>query len=80
MVITFDLDFGDILALGVLDKPSVIILRLSDERATFGWIRNRWRRAQRGAALPDRQPGEINLAEREVGSSGWIRTSNPPVS
>ena len=35
VVITFDLDFGDILALGVLDKPSVIILRLSDERATF---------------------------------------------
>lgn len=29
---TFDLDFGDILALGVLDRPSVILLRLSDER------------------------------------------------
>jgi hypothetical protein len=27
------LDFGDILALGVLDKPSVIICRLADERA-----------------------------------------------
>ncbi|MBY0493292.1 MAG: DUF5615 family PIN-like protein [Cyanobacteria bacterium] len=33
VVITFDLDFGDILALGVLNKPSVIIFRLSDERA-----------------------------------------------
>jgi predicted nuclease of predicted toxin-antitoxin system len=33
VVITFDLDFGDILALGVLDKPSVIICRLADERA-----------------------------------------------
>jgi predicted nuclease of predicted toxin-antitoxin system len=33
VVITFDLDFGDILALGVLDRPSVIICRLSDERA-----------------------------------------------
>jgi predicted nuclease of predicted toxin-antitoxin system len=33
VVVTFDLDFGDILALGVLDKPSVIICRLSDERA-----------------------------------------------
>src|SRR5712691_1641340 len=32
IVLTFDLDFGDILALGVLDKPSVIIFRLSDER------------------------------------------------
>lgn len=33
VVIAFDLDFGDILALGVLDKPSVILFRLSDERA-----------------------------------------------
>lgn len=33
MLVTFDLDFGDILALGVLDKPSVIIFRLADERA-----------------------------------------------
>ena len=33
VLLTFDLDFGDILALGVLDKPSVIICRLADERA-----------------------------------------------
>jgi predicted nuclease of predicted toxin-antitoxin system len=33
IVVTFDLDFGDVLALGVLDKPSVIIFRLADERA-----------------------------------------------
>jgi predicted nuclease of predicted toxin-antitoxin system len=33
VVLTFDLDFGDILALGVLDRPSVIIFRLADERA-----------------------------------------------
>jgi predicted nuclease of predicted toxin-antitoxin system len=32
IVLTFDLDFGEILALGVLDRPSVVILRLSDER------------------------------------------------
>jgi predicted nuclease of predicted toxin-antitoxin system len=32
IVLTFDLDFGDVLALGVLDKPSVIIFRLADER------------------------------------------------
>lgn len=32
VVLTFDLDFGDVLALGVLDKPSVVIFRLSDER------------------------------------------------
>ena len=33
VIVTFDLDFGDILALGVLDKPSAIIFRLADERA-----------------------------------------------
>ena len=33
VVITFDLDFGEILALGVLDKPSVILFRLTDERS-----------------------------------------------
>ena len=32
VVLTFDLDFGEILALGVLDKPSVVTFRLSDER------------------------------------------------
>lgn len=33
VVLTFDLDFGEVLALGVLNKPSVIIFRLADERA-----------------------------------------------
>lgn len=33
VVLTFDLDFGEILALGVLDRPSVITFRLSDARA-----------------------------------------------
>lgn len=33
VVLTFDLDFGEILALGVHDRPSVVILRLSDETA-----------------------------------------------
>ena len=32
-MLTFDLDFGEILALGVLDKPSVILFRLTDERS-----------------------------------------------
>ena len=32
LVLTFDLDFDDVLALGVPDKPSVIIFRLADER------------------------------------------------
>jgi predicted nuclease of predicted toxin-antitoxin system len=34
VIVTFDLDFGDILALGVYDKPSAIIFRLADERAS----------------------------------------------
>ena len=33
VLLTFDLDFGAILALGVLDRPSTIIFRLTDERA-----------------------------------------------
>ena len=33
LVLTFDLDFDDVLALGVPDKPSVIIFRLADERS-----------------------------------------------
>lgn len=32
IIVTFDLDFGELLARGVLDKPSVIIFRLGDER------------------------------------------------
>jgi predicted nuclease of predicted toxin-antitoxin system len=48
VVITFDLDFGEILALGVRDRPSVIILRLADQRAQHV---NR----QLGAVLKERQ-------------------------
>ena len=33
VVLTFDLDFGEILALGVQDRPSVILFRLQDETA-----------------------------------------------
>ncbi|MGQ0547555.1 MAG: DUF5615 family PIN-like protein [Betaproteobacteria bacterium] len=33
VLLAFDLDFGEILALGVLDRPSVILFRLSDETA-----------------------------------------------
>jgi predicted nuclease of predicted toxin-antitoxin system len=34
IVLTFDLDFVNVLALGVLEKPGVIIFRLADERPT----------------------------------------------
>ena len=33
VILTFDLDFGEILALGVHARPSVVIFRLSDETA-----------------------------------------------
>jgi predicted nuclease of predicted toxin-antitoxin system len=33
VIVTFDLDFGEILAPGAHDEPSVIICRLQDERA-----------------------------------------------
>ena len=33
ILLTFDLDFGAVLALRVVDRPSVVIFRLSDERA-----------------------------------------------
>ena len=32
-LLTFDLDFGEILALGILNGPSTVIFRLTDERA-----------------------------------------------
>jgi predicted nuclease of predicted toxin-antitoxin system len=32
ILLTFDLDFGELLALGLLDRPSVVIFRLTDER------------------------------------------------
>ena len=60
MVITFDLDFGDILALGVLDKPSVIVLRLSDERPTF--VNGRLASVL-GERLPELEAGSLILIE-----------------
>jgi predicted nuclease of predicted toxin-antitoxin system len=33
ILLTFDLDFGEIFALGVIARPSVVIFRLSDARA-----------------------------------------------
>jgi hypothetical protein len=47
-----------------------------------GWTRNRWRRAEREVPrFPTDSPRATNGAEGEVsGSSGWTRTSNPPVN
>jgi predicted nuclease of predicted toxin-antitoxin system len=33
VVLTFDLDFGEILAMGVATQPSVLLFRLTDERS-----------------------------------------------
>ena len=33
VLLTFDLDFGEILAVGVVNRPSVVIFRLTNERA-----------------------------------------------
>lgn len=31
VIVAFDLDFGELLALGLMDKPSVILFRLGDQ-------------------------------------------------
>jgi predicted nuclease of predicted toxin-antitoxin system len=60
VVLTFDLDFGDLLALGVLDKPSVIIFRLADERPASVNQRLGVVLAERSAAL---ESGVLILVE-----------------
>ena len=54
VVLTFDLDFGDVLALGVLDKPSVIIFRraavLNEQSADLEPARSSWSKT-RGIAF-----------------------------
>ena len=51
LLITFDLDFGEILALGVIARPSVVIFRLSDERADFVNQRIEWMLSEQAEAL-----------------------------
>lgn len=60
VVITFDLDFGEILALGVMDKPSVIICRLTDQRAAAV---NQRLAMVIGERLADLQLGALILVE-----------------
>lgn len=49
VVLTFDLDFGEVLALGVADTPSVVIFRLSNE--TSAAVNSRL-----GAVIAERSP------------------------
>lgn len=60
VVLTFDLDFGEVLALGVLDRPSVIIFRLGDERAES--VNQRLRIAI-DERTPDLESGALILIE-----------------
>lgn len=60
VVLTFDLDFGEILALGVADSPSVVIFRLSDETSVAVNSRLGAVIAERG---PDLEQGVLILVE-----------------
>src|SRR5262249_12024049 len=54
----------------------LVFLRKLAPQAGFGTASSERREELR---FPRKQPGAI-FAERESGSSGWIRTSNPPVN
>ncbi len=57
IILTFDLDFADLLALGFLQSPSVMIFRLSDETPgsvtprLMSVIRERQQDLERGAVI-----------------------------
>lgn len=60
IVLIFDLDFGEILALGVKERPSVVLFRLMDE--TSGSVNRRLEvvRGEQSAAL---ESGALVLVE-----------------
>jgi len=60
VLLTFDLDFGSVLALNVVDRPSVVIFRLSDERAESVNRRLETVLAEQGKAL---EAGSLVLVE-----------------
>ncbi len=60
VLLTFDLDFGAILALGVVERLSVVIFRLSDQRADSVNQRLASVLAEQSAAL---QSGALVLVE-----------------
>ena len=51
ILLTFDLDFGEIFALGVIARPSVVIFRLTDERADAVNRRLNWILSEQADAL-----------------------------
>ena len=71
VVLTFDLDFGEILALGVLDKPSVIIFRLGDERPDSV---NQHLSPVLAERLADLESGALILIEEEA--ADWAFLTN----
>ena len=60
ILLTFDLDFGAVLALNIVDRPSVVIFRLSDERAESVNRRLETVLAEQGKAL---EAGALVLVE-----------------
>jgi predicted nuclease of predicted toxin-antitoxin system len=60
ILLTFDLGFGAILALGVLNRPTTVIFRLTDERADAVNQRLEAVISEQGAAL---QSGALILVE-----------------
>jgi predicted nuclease of predicted toxin-antitoxin system len=60
VIVTFDLDFGELLALGVFDRPSVVILRLADERSASV---NRHLASVLADCLPALETGSLILVE-----------------
>jgi hypothetical protein len=57
-VLTFDLNCGDVLALGVLDRPSVILLRVSNEQPEEANRRLSVVLGEQHAAMPSLWPRE----------------------
>lgn len=71
IVLTFDLDFGEILALGVADSPSVVIFRLSDETsASVNW--------RLGAVITERR-SELQAGALIVVEDGRYRMRPLPI-
>jgi len=60
VLLTFDLDFGAILAIGVVNRPSAVIFRLTDERADAVNRRLQSVLAEQAAAL---ESGALVLVE-----------------